>query len=81
MVRMTYTCGGRCEELIITSAYLLYDICKKGKLKRLRETLIFYAIKHMKILHIPTCIIILLVQAKTYRLLSIPFTTHTTTTA
>lgn len=51
------------------------------KLKLLHETLISYAVKHIKILHIPTCIIILLVQAKAYRFLSIPFTTHTTTTA
>jgi hypothetical protein len=36
MVRMTYTCGGSCEEFIITSAFLPYDSDKPPLSKELR---------------------------------------------
>jgi hypothetical protein len=38
-VRMTYTCGGSWEELIIASAYLLYDSDEPPPTKELRDVI------------------------------------------
>jgi hypothetical protein len=42
MVRMTYTCGGSCKELIITSAYLPYDSDEPPLTKELRDVIDYY---------------------------------------
>jgi hypothetical protein len=39
VVRMTYTCGGNWEELVIASAYLPYDSDEPPPTKELRDVI------------------------------------------
>jgi hypothetical protein len=50
MVRVTYTCGGSCEELIIASAYLLYDSDEPSPTKELRDVIDFCCSRKKKLI-------------------------------